>query len=238
MATVEVPVSSGPAGANPPANAAEASSSDVSDDDDSDAATDTDDDDEENGTDASTAKANYTDAGIQWEATPAGPTITVHGPPMLPVWRQSPIPTSSFPAPLSTANQQPAVSISSLINSPTSSPVNASAGPSMSPAPPTIRILSPLPQAGPRISGSASSPLAGPSFTVAPHLVFPNARRAQTPPLGASQVANHANVGIDTAPSSVTAPKLLAPIPIPKPSPTRFSFDAVMGESSAMDLDP
>lgn len=232
----------------PPPVAEGASDEDSDEDDDSDGGTDTDEDGVENGNNAPPAKSNYVDASAQWESNAAGTVLTVQAPPMLPVWSlnaamisssSGPNANASTSAHVTTTQQQPAVAISSLINSPPASDVTNAAGPSTMPSTSTSRLLTPFPQPGPRISGSASSPLAGPSFTIAPHLIFNSARRAQTPPLGVSQIGNHANASVDTAP-----PKLGVPIPIPKSSPTRFTFDAVgadvlagRDEGSAMDVD-
>jgi hypothetical protein len=73
--------------------------------------------------------------------------------------------------------------------------------------------------------------------------VFSDARRAQTPPLGLSQIGNYVGSNAEPGPSSL--PKLT--MPAPKSSPTRLTFDDMLGagevmsgsrgEASPMDLD-
>ncbi|BEI88771.1 uncharacterized protein CcaverHIS019_0201330 [Cutaneotrichosporon cavernicola] len=192
-------------------------------DDESDGGTDTDDEDDR--------KANYVDVGTQWEPTPTGTAMTVGASPIHAAWRwrseatATPAATTltfgnASPPPVP-VQSQPAVAIANLIHE-----VNTAPSPSNS------RLLLSLRQASPRISGSASSALAGSPSTVAPHLVFNDMRRAQTPPLGMSQIANYAlGPNADSASSSPphSTGLLKLAVPVLKSLPTPMAFDAFVG---------
>ncbi|GMK56233.1 hypothetical protein CspeluHIS016_0300730 [Cutaneotrichosporon spelunceum] len=206
-------------------------------DDESDGGTDTDDE--------SVRNVDYVDVGTQWEPSPIGTAITVDGPTIHPAWRGDILVTpavltstsgyafesagtsgatsgggANSRPPSVTVQSQPAVAISSLIHEVDTAPL-----------PSNSRLLLSIRQASPRISGSASSALAGPSPTMAPHLVFSDVRRALTPPLGVSQISNYA-IGpnaesASSPPHSTGLPKVA--VPALKSSPTRIPFDAVVG---------
>jgi hypothetical protein len=104
-----------------------------------------------------------------------------------------------------------------------------SSTPTTAVVPPIIRTSSP------RVSGSASSPLAQ-SFSW-PTLSSPNATRAETPPLGVSLNANIGSIGSADSELAVTAAKLTLPMsPTPgKCVPTEGAN--MMQSATAMDID-
>jgi hypothetical protein len=146
---------------------------------------------------------SYVDAETQYEANPHGTVISVSAQhPMLPKW----LPDSQGIAPLSIAN---------ILN--LDAPIRGSSSSSS----PIHRPLSPHPAL--RVSGSASTPLAG-SFS------WPSIyRRAETPPLGMSTASNIGSADSELA--VTTASKLSIPL-----SPTPVKGQS-RDHSTAIDVD-